>query len=115
MKALGETCMLYCDARPADYLNAIDFWAYASNNTDWTPGYYIDGAPEHLEYEADGVTPVMVNELDANGNETGYEIQKGKRVSDYRYVLYVDDQVVDFDPSIQVPSRGSGTNMIRDY
>ena len=115
VKALGETCMLYCDAKPADYLNGTDFWAYGRYNDEWTPGFYIDGAPEHLEYEADGVTPVMVDELDANGNKTGYKIQKGKRVSDYRYVLYVDDQVVDFDPSIQVPSRGSGTNMIRDY
>lgn len=90
-EALGD-CYLYCDARPANYLNGMDFWSYnQSGYSDWTPGYYIDDDPNHL-------------------NEDG----TGKRVEPYRYVLYVDGNVVDFDSSIKAPVKGSNTNMMRD-
>ena len=85
---LGD-CYLYCDAKPADYLSG-DFWAYTGTNNDWTPGFYIDDNPDHMN--ADGT---------------------GKRVENYRYVLYVDGNVVDFDPNIKAPTEGASTNMTR--
>ena len=111
-----STCKLYCDARPASYLSG-DFWAYNANNTDWTPGYYIDGSEEHIEHDEYG-NPVMVyDHAKAVGSAAGDELETmvpmGKRVEKYRYVLYVDDIVRDFDESIQVPVEGRGTNMVR--
>ena len=59
----------FCDATPASYLgtNGIDFWANKEGDTDWTRGMYIDGD------------------------------KKGEEITDYRYVLYVDDVRQDFD------------------
>ena len=111
---LLQNCMLYCDAKPASYLNGTDFWAYGRSNDEWTPGYYIDDNPTHLQFESDGVTPVMADVLDENGTPTGEQVQMGKRVSDYRYVLYVDGEVKDFDDSITNPTHGNNSNMIRE-
>ena len=57
------SCRCYCDAKPAGYLgrNGIDFWASKETDTDWTRGMYIEGE------------------------------NKGKEITDYRYILYVDD------------------------
>lgn len=115
-----STCRCYCDAKPADYLSG-DFWAYNSNSTDWTPGYYIDGSDEHVEKNEDG-TYVMVEDharcvkgSACAGEPLGEDhmVKMGKRVTDYRYVLYVNDEIQEFDPSIKAPVEGSGTNMVR--
>ena len=91
--ALLSDVRLFCNAKAADYLSGKDFWACDPNGEEWTPGFYIDQAPEHL-------------------NEDG----TGKRIDDYRYILYVDDQVVSFDPTMSAPVTGSQTNQPRkDY
>ncbi|NLZ15875.1 MAG: hypothetical protein GXY27_04315, partial [Erysipelotrichaceae bacterium] len=110
--AMLSTCRLYADAKPADYLNGTDFWAYGSNNSEWTPGYYIDGAEGHYEVDEDG-NPVMVKDHDRDGNELETLVKMGKRIDDYRYILYVDGEVKAFDPSIKNPTKGSNTNMQR--
>ena len=113
-----QTCRLYCDAKPADYLNGTDFWAYGSSNDEWTPGYYIDGGPERFQTNDDG-TPKMVKDhakagFDSQpGAELETEVQIGKRIEDYRYVLYVDGNVVDFDPDTANPTSGRDANMQR--
>ena len=115
-----STCRCYCDAKPANYLSG-DFWAYGAYNTDWTPGYYIDGSDEHVEKNEDG-TYVMVEDharcvkgsaLAGEPLGEDYMVKMGKRVTDYRYVLYVNDEIQDFDPTIKVPVEGSNTNTIR--
>ena len=82
--AVLSTCLCYCDAKPAEHMasNSLDFWAAKAGSTDWTPGLYIDDNP---------ATP---------------ENEKGQTITDYRYILYVDDVPQSFDPSIQnkVPS-----------
>jgi len=75
LNAIGSTCLLYCDAKPADYLSG-DFWACDPSAEEWTPGYYIEG--EH----------------------------KGEAIADYRYILYVDDQPVEFDKTMSAPIKG---------
>ena len=91
--ALLSDCRLYVNAKAADYLTNQDFWACDPSAEEWTPGFYIDEAPEHL-------------------NEDG----TGKRISNYRYILYVDDQVVDFDSTMKAPVTGPQTNQPRkDY
>ena len=84
--AVLETCRCYCVAKPADYLgsNGIDFWANKSGDEDWTRGRYIDDDPAHQE-------------TDSEGNVIG------KEITDYRYVLYVDDVLVEFDKDTKVP------------
>ena len=120
---LLSTCRLYCDARPADHLSG-DFWAYGRSATDWTPGYYIDGAPEHVQYNDDGTVKMVkdharcVNASDedrsqAEGAELETEVPMGARIEDYRYVLYVDDVIQEFDADTAVPAEGSSTNMVR--
>ena len=37
----------------------------------------------------------------------------GARIEDYRYVLYVDDVIQEFDADTAVPAEGSSTNMVR--
>lgn len=115
-----STCRCYCDAKPADYLSG-DFWAYGGNYADWTPGYYIDGSDEHVEKNEDG-TYVMVEDharcvkgSACAGEPLGEDhmVKMGKRVTDYRYVLYVNDEIQEFDPNIKAPVEGSGTNMVR--
>ncbi|MBO7574054.1 MAG: Ig-like domain-containing protein [Bacilli bacterium] len=112
------TCRLYCDAKPADYLNGTDFWAYGASNDEWTPGYYIDGGDERFEKNEDGTFQMVKDHARAGfdsqpGAELETEVKLGKRIEDYRYVLYVDDQVVDFDPETQNPTSGTNTNMVR--
>ena len=115
------TCRLYCDARPADHLSG-DFWAYGRGNTDWTPGYYIDGADAHVQHNDDGTVKMVKDHAKSVKNEDGSwaegaeletEVPMGARIEDYRYILYVDGSPVDFDPDTAVPVSGSSTNMVR--
>ena len=99
---------------PADHLSG-DFWAYNRNNTDWTPGYYIDGADEHVQHNDDGTVMMVKDHARVEGHdnsEAGAELETevpmGARIEDYRYILYVDDQVQDFDSDISVTVQ-SGT------
>ena len=105
------TCRCYCDATPANHLSG-EFWAYnSSRNTDWTPGFYIDGADEHVQHNEDG-SVMMVKDhaksvrgedgAEAEGVELETEVKMGARIEDYRYILYVDDKVQAFDKSISV-------------
>ena len=116
------TCRCYCDARPADHLNTGDFWAYNASADDWTPGYYIDGADEHVEKDSNGevlmvkdhALPVRGDDgSEAEGVETENMVKQGKRITDYRYVLYVDNEIQQFDPDTKVPCEGNGQNMVR--
>lgn len=113
------TCRLYCDAKPADYLNGTDFWAYGASNDEWTPGYYIDGGDERFEKNEDGTFQMVKDHARAGfdsqpGAELETEVKLGKRIEDYRYVLYVDGNVVDFDPETANPTHGTNTNMTRE-
>ena len=78
-----STCQCYCDAKPANYLDNKDFWARNPADEDWTPGYYIEGD------------------------------RAGEQITNYRYLLYVDDVQMDFDPTIQVMAEGRTINMTR--
>ena len=119
------TCRMYCDAKPADYLNGTDFWAYSGSNDEWTPGFYIDGGDERFEKdEAGEFVMVQDHEKAAFDSQPGAAkvddagepvmVKQGKRIEDYRYVLYVDGNVVDFDPETENPTHGSNTNMQRE-
>ena len=112
-----STCRCYCDAKPASYLAGKDFWKCKENDEEWTPGMYIDDDPAHLEFESDGVTPVMVPRLDPDTKEPTEEmVQKGKVIDDYRYILYVDGEVKAFDPTIEAPVGGrSGSEPRQEY
>ena len=113
---------LYCDARPANYLSG-DFWAYNRSADDWTPGYYIDGADDHVQKDATTGEVVMVKDhAQATKNEDGSwtegveldtQVKMGARIEDYRYILYVDGQPVDFDADTSVQVKGSQQNMQR--
>ena len=113
---------LYCDARPANYLSG-DFWAYNRSADDWTPGYYIDGADDHVQKDATTGEVVMVKDhAQATKNEDGSwtegveldtQVKMGARIEDYRYILYVDGNPVDFDAETSVPVKGSSQNMQR--
>ena len=115
-----ETCRLYLDAQPANHMNGGDFFAYREgNSTDWTPGFYIDGADDHVEKDDNG-DPVMVyDHARAVGTAAGVEltdqpkVKMGKRITDFRYILYVDDVVQQFDNVTKNPTSGSSTNMQR--
>ena len=107
------TCLLYVDATPSYWMGnlGLDFWRNNVQITEWTAGYYIDDNPDHYSYDALGDV-IMVDELDRDGNPTGNLVPMGARISDYRYLLYVDDMPVDFDPSIEaIVPRGDP----RDY
>ena len=115
------TARLYCDARPANYLSG-DFWAYNRSADDWTPGYYIDGADDHVQHNEDGTVMMVKDHAQAvkqedgswaEGAELETEVKMGARIEDYRYILYVDDQPVDFDKDTEVPVKGSQQNMTR--
>ena len=116
-----STCRCYCDAKPADHLSG-DFWAYNRSNTDWTPGYYIDGSDEHVQHNDDGTVKMVKDHArpvkaedgsEAEGVELDTEVKMGARIEDYRYILYVNGEPQDFDPNISVPVKGSSTNMQR--
>ena len=119
-----DECRLYLDAKPADYMNGGDFFAYGGGNTDdWTPGFYIDGADDHIEKDDQG-QPVMVNDharpvkaedgSEAEGAQLDTQVPMGKRITDYRYILYVDDQVQQFEQNVSNPTHGNNTNMTRE-
>ena len=112
-------CRMYCDAKPADYLNGTDFWAYSGSNDEWTPGFYIDGGNERFETNEDGTFKMVKDHARAGfdsqpGAELETEVKLGKRIEDYRYVLYVDGNVVDFDPTTENPTHGNNANMQRE-
>ena len=112
------TCRLYCDAQPASYLNGTDFWAYGRSNDEWTPGFYIDGGDERFETNEDGTFQMVKDHARAGfdsqpGAELETEVKLGKRIEDFRYVLYVDDVVQDFDDT-ENPTHGSNQNMQRE-
>ena len=118
-----STCRCYVDAKPADYLNGADFWACSETADEWTPGFYIDGAEDHVEKNEDG-SYVMVKdhapaprtaqgETGVAGEELETEVKQGKRISNYRYILYVDGEVCAFDPEIKAPTSGNASNMRR--
>ena len=77
--ALGQ-CMLYCDVKPASYMNGMDFFASRTGDVEWTPGFHIQGA------------------------------KYGQQIEGYRYILYVDNQPVEFDPGIKAPVVSNGNN-----
>ena len=113
------TCRMYVDAKAADYLNGTDFWAYGRSNDEWTPGFYIDGGDERFETNEDGTFKMVKDHARAGfdsqpGAELETEVKLGKRIEDYRYVLYVDDEVKDFDPTTENPTHGSNQNMQRE-
>ena len=114
------TCRLYCDAKPANYLSG-DFWGRDQQGEDWTRGFYIDDADEHIEKDSNGQN-VMVQDydkttgapaVDANGDAV--MVTKGKAITDARYILYVDDEVKAFESmdAIPCPVQGSSTNHTR--
>ena len=113
-------CRLYCDAKPANYLSG-DFWGRDQQGEDWTRGFYIDDADEHIEKDSNGQN-VMVQDydkttgapaVDANGDAV--MVTKGKAITDARYILYVDDEVKAFESmdAIPCPVQGSSTNHTR--
>ena len=113
------SCRMYCDAQPASYLNGTDFWAYGRSNDEWTPGFYIDGGDERFETNENGTFQMVKDHARAGfdsqpGAELETEVKLGKRIEDYRYVLYVDDVVQDFDPDTANPTHGSNQNMQRE-
>lgn len=79
---IGDECLLYCEAQPANYLGGQDFWACDPSAEEWTPGLYIEGE------------------------------KKGQPIEDYRYILYVDDKPVEFDSTMKAPvANGAMTNL----
>ena len=122
-------CRLYCDAKPANYLSG-DFWGRDQQGEDWTRGYYIDGADEHVEKDATTGETVMIQdnttasrdvpstagvpETLADGT-TPKMVAKGKAITDARYILYVDDEVKAFESMTDIPCpvQGSSTNPTR--
>ena len=120
-----QNCRLYCDAKPAAYLNGQDFWACSPSADEYTSGFYIDGADDHVEKDENGAVVMTqdheksakqedgtyaegVAKVDANGEPV--MVKKGKRIDDYRYILYVDGQVKAFDPEIKAPVTGGNNN-----
>lgn len=77
-----STCKMYCEATAAQWMsnNRMDFWAINSGDVDWTKGCYIETTDSH---------------------------QEGEQITDYRYILYVDDEVQEFDPSVRVPAKSN--------
>ena len=88
-----QNCYCYCDAKPAAYLGGQDFWACDPTAEEWTQGFYIEDNPN---------TPDI--------DEFGMPIQ------DYRYILYVDGEPVQFDPNMKVPVSGrAGSEPRQEY
>ena len=111
-------CRCYADAKPANYLGGQDFWACDESADEWTPGFYIDGADDHVEKDENGNAKMVVDHAlpvraDDGSEAAGLEIadssvKMGKRISNYRYILYVDGEVCEFDPNITAPVPSSG-------
>ena len=121
------TCRLYCDAKPANYLSG-DFWGRDQQGEDWTRGFYIDDADEHIEKDAEGqnVTiqdnttasrdvPSTAGVPETNADGSAKMVTKGKAITDARYILYVDNEVKAFESidDIPCPVQGSSTNHTR--
>ena len=124
---LGK-CRLYCDAKPANYLSG-DFWGRDQQGEDWTRGFYIDGADEHVEKDENGDYVMIQDNTTASRDvpstagvpetledgTTAKMVKKGKAITDARYILYVDDEVKAFESMDAIPCRvqGSSTNPTR--
>ena len=116
--AIGK-CRLYCEASAANYLSG-DFWGRDQNGTDWTRGYYIDGADEHVEMNGEEYVMIQDNtttsrevpstagvpETEADGT-TPKMVKKGKAITDARYILYVDGEVKQFESMTDIPATVS--------
>ncbi|MCQ2087712.1 MAG: hypothetical protein MJZ37_06570 [Bacilli bacterium] len=83
---------LIVDAKPADYMfnNRVDFFLSQDKNTsDWYPGFYIKDEGGHT---------------------------KGDRVEDARYLLYVDNVLQEFDPTVvNVPENNKRQDFVVPY
>ena len=121
------TCRLYCDAKPANYLSG-DFWGRDQQGEDWTRGFYIDDADEHIEKDAEGQNVMIQDNTTAsrdvpstagvpetNADGSAKMVTKGKAITDARYILYVDNEVKAFESidDIPCPVQGSQTNHTR--
>ena len=121
------TCRLYCDAKPANYLSG-DFWGRDQQGEDWTRGFYIDDADEHIEKDAEGQNVMIQDNTTAsrdvpstagvpetNADGSAKMVTKGKAITDARYILYVDNEVKAFESidDIPCPVQGSSTNHTR--
>ena len=77
--ALGNDIVCYADAKPSDYMNSNGPDFWAAGSgEEWTPGYYIEGE------------------------------NAGQPITDYRYILYVDDAPVSFDETMPKAPVGRG-------
>lgn len=63
---------------------------------------------ERSAKQEDGTYAEGVAKVDANGDPV--MVKEGKRIDDYRYILYVDNQVKAFDPDIKAPVTGGNNN-----
>ena len=121
------TCRLYCDAKPANYLSG-DFWGRDQQGEDWTRGFYIDDADEHIEKDSEGQNVMIQDNTTAsrdvpstagvpetNADGSAKMVTKGKAITDARYILYVDNEVKAFESmdAIPCPVQGSSTNHTR--
>lgn len=70
---IGEEVVLWCDAKPANYLDGQDFWACDPSAEEWTRGMYTEG--EHA----------------------------GEPINTYRYILYFNEEPVAFEDSMKAP------------
>ena len=100
-------CKLYCEATPADWLQSTgtDFWRVKGDAAnDWTYGMYIDDDPAHAPTQAtdDEGNPAV----DEEGNPI---YSSGVVVEDFRYVLYVDDQLKAMDSTVDTPAGANGS------
>ena len=111
-------CRLYCEASAANYLSG-DFWGRDQQGTDWTRGYYIDGAEDHVEKDATTGETTMIQDNTTASRETPSTagvpetledgttpkmVAKGKAITDARYILYVDGQVKAFESMTDIPA-----------
>ena len=116
--AIGK-CRLYCEASAANYLSG-DFWGRDQQGEDWTRGYYIDGADEHVEKDATTGETTMIQDNTTASRETPSTagvpetladgttpkmVAKGKAITDARYILYVNDEVKAFESMTDIPAR----------
>ncbi len=114
-------CRLYCEASAANYLSG-DFWGRDQQGTDWTRGYYIDGAEDHVEKDATTGETTMIQDNTTASRETPSTagvpetledgttpkmVAKGKAITDARYILYVDGEVKQFESMTDIPATVS--------
>ena len=114
-------CRLYVEASAANYLSG-DFWGRDQQGEDWTRGYYIDGADEHVEKDATTGETTMIQDNTTASRETPSTagvpetladgttpkmVAKGKAITDARYILYVDGEVKAFESMTDIPANVS--------